>query len=76
MATEFPLRFTLESGTQVSVKDEGAGQYLFLMHSETNGERQFLYREGAHTKAEWDEIADFEQLEALRRFWLELEAES
>ena len=73
MATQFPLHFTLESGTQVIIRDEGAGQYLFSMNSEESGERQFTYQDGAHTKAEWDEIADFEQLEALRKFWLEME---
>lgn len=73
MATQFPLHFTLESGTEVTIRDEGAGQYLFTMNPEEGAERQFTYQDGTHTKAEWDEIADFEQLEALRKFWLEME---
>lgn len=73
MATQFPLQFVLESGTHVTVADEGGGQYLFTMNPEEGAPKQFSYIDGAHTKAEWDEIADFEQLEALRKFWLEME---
>jgi hypothetical protein len=73
MDNKFPLYFTLDSGTNVTVADEGAGNYLFTLKPEDGTARQFTYADGAHTKAEWDELADFEQLEALRKFWLEME---
>lgn len=73
MEPSFPMEFKLDSGTHVSVADEGSGNYLFTLNPDEGPSRQFSYVDGAHTKAEWDEIADFEQLEALRKFWLEME---
>lgn len=73
MTPQFPLEFTLENGTRVTVTENGSGQYYFSMHPEDGDARNFTYVDGQHTKAEWDELLDYEQLEALRKFWLEME---
>jgi hypothetical protein len=73
MDTKFPLDFTLDSGTHVVVQQTGADRYEFTLTPTDDPARHFTYVEGERNKAEWDEIADFEQLEALRRFWLETE---
>jgi hypothetical protein len=70
MATHFPMEFTLESGTKVVVTKQDTGTYNFSLmptHGLTNS---FTYRDGEHTKAEWDALLEFEQLDALREFWL------
>lgn len=73
MHTQFPLEFTLDSGTNVVVRHTGGNQYDFSLAPTDEAPRHFTYVDGERSKAEWDEIADFEQLEALRRFWLETE---
>ncbi len=72
---ELPLHFTLENNTQVQVAAAGAGQYEFTLSPTEGAARSFTYVDGEYTKAQWDERADYEQLEALRKFWLELEGE-
>lgn len=73
MTTQFPLEYKLENGTHVTVTDTGTGRYDFQMHDENGDSRNFTYVDGEHTKAEWDELLDYQQLEALRKFWLEME---
>lgn len=73
MTTQFPLEYSLENGTQVTVSDQGSGLYEFRMQPGHGEPRNFTYVDGRHTKAEWDEMLDYEQLEALRKFWLETE---
>ena len=67
------MTYTLESGTRVTVNKLSFGSYHFTLEAEDGGTKEFTYVEGERTKAEWDEVADFDQLEALRRFWLETE---
>ena len=73
MHTHFPMHFTLDSGTHVVVHDTGTGQYEFTLTPTDDAPRRFTYVDGEKSKAEWDEVADFEQLEALRHFWLKTE---
>jgi len=67
------MEFTLESGTHVMVKKTGEDTYEFFLKPTHGPAEQFTYREGEHTKAEWDQMLEFEQLDALREFWLKTE---
>lgn len=73
MHPHFPMEFTLDSGTRVRITPAEDQSFHFTLLPEHGPERHFVYREGEHSKSEWDEIADFEQLEALRVFWLRTE---
>lgn len=73
MATHFPMDFTLESGTRVVVTQSDADTYDFALTPTEGKAQSFTYREGKHTKAEWDALLEFEQLDALREFWLKTE---
>ena len=42
----------------------------FVLTSETKEGDQFTYIDDERPKSEWDEQLNFEQLEALRTFWL------
>lgn len=73
MAINFPLEYDLDSGTKVTVHKRGNGQYDFTLTPAEGLSNSFTYRENQYTKAEWDERLAFEQLDALRAFWLKLE---
>jgi hypothetical protein len=73
MATHFPIEYRLESGTHVRVTKKDADTYEFFLTPTDGPAQQFVYREDEHTKAEWDEMLQFEQLDALREFWLKTE---
>ena len=73
MATHFPLEYTLASGTKVRVVKRDADTYDFLLTPEEDAPHSFTYREGERTKAEWDDVLEFESLDALREFWLKTE---
>lgn len=70
MSKSFPLEYTLESGTKVTVTKKDAGTYEFLLKPAHKPAGQFTYVDDARPKAAWDDSLDFEQLEALRTFWL------
>jgi hypothetical protein len=73
MATHFPMEFTLESGTHVRITKQEADAYEFVLTPTEGATDSFIYREGEHSKAEWDAMLEFEQLDALREFWLKTE---
>ena len=73
MATHFPMAFTLESGTKVTIEKRDNETYEFNLVPTDGEANSFTYREGEHTKAEWDAMLEFEQLDALREFWLKTE---
>lgn len=70
MIENFPVEFTLESGTKVLVDKKGADSYDFVLRSAETQVNNFTYVDDGRPKAEWDDRLDFEQLEALRKFWL------
>ena len=70
MVKEFPLKYTLESGTKVVVNKTGGDTYDFSLTHHEKPVTQFVYVNDGRPKAEWDEKLSFEQLEALRHFWL------
>lgn len=70
MSKHFPLQYTLESGTRVTINKTAAGTYDFILKPHDHAERWFTYVDDGRPKAAWDDTLDFEQLEALRKFWL------
>ena len=74
MSRHFPIEFTLESGTHVMVtRTEDDDTYEFFLTPVDGTAEKFTYHEGEHSKAEWDAMLEFEQLDALREFWLKTE---
>ncbi len=71
MEEQFPMNYTLHNGTQVTVTKEGEQTYRFDVQPAEGPAQPFTYRDGAHTKMEWDKMLQFDQLDALRVFWRE-----
>lgn len=73
MIKRFPVEFTLESGTHVVVNKTGDDTYDFrLRPSDNRPARQFTL-DNHRSKTDVDDSLDFEQLDAVRKFWLENE---
>ncbi len=72
MPIKFPLKFTLEDGVEVTITKNGENNYDFNLQSEDGTERRFLYTDGK-PRNEWIESLEFDQLNAVRKFWLEQE---
>jgi hypothetical protein len=72
MVKEYPIAFTLENGTHVVVHKTGPETYDFTLEPTHGAPRHFTYRDDV-PKAEIDETLDFEQLDAVRTFWLKNE---
>lgn len=70
MIESFPVRFTLESGTSVTVNKTAPDTYQFFLKPVQKAVMDFTYVDDGRPKAAWDESLDFQQLEALRTFWL------
>ena len=70
MIERFPVEYTLEGGTRVKVDKKGPDTYDFSLWSTEKKVESFTYIDDGRPKAEWDEKLQFEQLEALRTFWL------
>jgi hypothetical protein len=73
MTESFPLHFTLESGTHVTVSKTGNNTFHFNLKPGAEPGTEFTYIDDGRSKAEWDDMLDYEQLQALRKFWLENE---
>jgi hypothetical protein len=71
MKKEYPLRFTLEDGTHVVVNKTGHHLYDFTLQDDENGTRHFTLNDEEEFTTEKEKALDFDQLNALRRFWLE-----
>lgn len=75
MKKHYPIEFTLENGTHVVVNHAGDHTYRFSLKPEHGNESHFSYDDGETFTEEKEEALDFDQLNALRRFWLEQEKE-
>jgi hypothetical protein len=73
MKERYPLEYILDSGTRVTIRKTGGNTYDFLLKPEEKPESRFTYIDDGRKKSEWDDTLEFEQLEALRKFWLENE---
>lgn len=70
MEQHFPLKFTLESGTHVEVTQGGGNTYNFALVKSNGTKDDFSYIEDGRSKDAVEENLDFDQLNALRTFWL------
>ena len=72
MSKHYPLHFTLEDGVHVTVNKTGSDTYDFTLTPKHGPERHFTF---VDDKPQDEVIAnmDFDQLNAVRRFWLEQE---
>ena len=71
MKKQYPLKFTLENGTHVTVHKTADGTYDFTLTPHGGAERHFTYVDDDRPKTLIDESLDFDQLNAIRRLWLE-----
>lgn len=73
MIEEFPDKFKLDSGTEVVVNKVGNKTYEFHLTPEEGPENRFTYVDDDRPKEEKEANLNFEQLNAVRRFWLDNE---
>lgn len=71
MAKDYPIQFTLEDGVHVEITKTGNNAYHFTLKSKEGQERHFALVDDDRPKAQIVESLDFDQLNAVRRFWLE-----
>lgn len=73
MIETFPIEYTLESGTHVTVDKRDDRTFEFKLRPTEEPANGFTYIQDDRSKSEWDDKLEFEQLEALRKFWLKNE---
>lgn len=71
MSKHYPLKFTLEDGVRVEVNKTGNNTYDFTLTRKEGPARHFSYVDDDRPKDQIIESLDFDQLNAVRRFWLE-----
>lgn len=75
MKKHFPLHYTLESGTEVVVTHSTGHVYNLTLKSKSGAESSFSYNDDEVFTEQMENALTFDQLNALRRFWLEQEKE-
>ena len=73
MSVHYPIKFTLEDGVHVEVNNTGNNTYDFVLNKDGNI-RHFTFKDD-RPRDEVIESLDFDQLNAVRRFWLKHEEE-
>lgn len=73
MQTHYPITFTLDNGVKVQVSKTAGNTYYFYLTETGRTNDNFTYVEDNRTKEEVEESLDFNQLNALRTFWLKRE---
>ena len=71
MSKHYPLKFTLEDGVHVEVNKTGNNTYDFTLARKEGSPRHFTIVDDDRPKEQIIESLDFDQLNAVRRFWLE-----
>lgn len=72
MSLSYPFKFILEDGVHVEVNKKSENTYDFLLRPKHGTERHFTFVEDT-PRDKGIESLDFDQLNAVRRFWLEQE---
>lgn len=72
MSKNYPIKFILEDSVHVEVDKTGDDTYDFILTPEEGPQRRFGYVEQI-PRDKGIEALDFDQLNAVRRFWLEQE---
>lgn len=70
---KYPMEFSLENGTQVVINNTGNNSYDFTLTPEEGPASQFTYIDDENFTAAIEDSLDANQLDALRKFWLEQE---
>lgn len=77
MALTYPLEYSLESGTVVVVRKDERDTYSFSLRTTDGLSDNFTYTDGdERSRKEIEDELDFDQLNALRAFWLKREQDS
>jgi hypothetical protein len=69
MSEHYPLNFTLEDGTHVTINKTAEHTFDFQLKPADGPERHFTFIDD-RPRNEVIESMDFDQLNAIRRFWL------
>ncbi|HEX8462964.1 MAG TPA: hypothetical protein VF623_16135 [Segetibacter sp.] len=69
MSANSPVKFTLEDGVLVEVNKSATNTYDFSLTGK-EGTRHFTYVDNGDRLKD-EELLDFDQLNAVRRYWLE-----
>lgn len=72
MPVKYPFKFSLEDGVQVEVNATSENIYDFTLTPEHGEKSHFTFVEEIPRDKNIDSL-DFDQLNAVRRFWLEQE---
>ena len=70
MSIHYPLKFTLEDGIHVEVDTSGNDSYDFTLIRKEGTKTHFTFVDDDSSKDEKIETLDFDQLNAVRAFWL------
>jgi len=70
MDKHFPLQFTLDDGMHVTVNKTGSHLYDFTLKVDNKEVRHFTYDDSEEFTDAKEASLDFDQLNALRKFWL------
>ena len=70
MEKVYPLEFTLEDGTHVVVNKAGGDKFDFAMKPESGPVRHFTISNNEEFTESKEAGLDFDQLNAVRVFWL------
>lgn len=71
MSRHYPIKFTLEDGVYVEVNKSASNTYDFTMTGKQQQLRRFSIVDDDRPKDEITKALDFDELNAVRRFWLE-----
>lgn len=72
MSEHYPVKFILNDGVHVEVNKTGENTYDFILTPKEGTQRHFTFVEEIPRDKGID-FLDFDQLNAVRRFWLEQE---
>jgi hypothetical protein len=70
MSLDYPVTFALEDGTHVEVKRMDNDAYDFTLTPKEGQASHFTLLDDGRTRDEKTESLDFDQLNAVRAFWL------
>ncbi len=70
MKQEYPMHFTLEDGTHVEVSRVESDKYAFALTTEKGVQSHFMYVDDDEPRMDKEAGLTFDQLNALRVYWL------
>lgn len=70
MSAHYPLKYSLEDGIDVTVNRTGDELYEFILQRKDGAASRFVFADDARSKDEKTASLDFDELNAVRAFWL------